>query len=210
MIISSAKAEEDGDGDGNESQPDEEGVADRDLLDETLRFFRTEAEGLENRTDAVHEVRAKQGHGDHVEEGGRPPVEAIDDHFPGIVDLLAVEHEFVELRIVVFIADACGEMQQVIDDEGEDGEAGEDHVAGRSRRLDGGRMLVGLAGRAVLHGERDGGDDVGGDHHQHRDAENPDAGTVEHVMEEIRVGIERLWSHEDHKVTDQVTGKEKH
>ena len=71
-------------------------------------------------------------------------------------------------------------------------------------------MLVGPAGRTVLAGKTNGGHDVGDDHDEHDDAENPNSGTVKHVMEEVGVGIKWLRSHEEHQVSDQVASEEKH
>ena len=121
-------------------------------------FLGAQAERLENRADAVHEVRAEQGHGDDVEGGDvqdAEPGKAVDDHQPGVVDLAldAVDGGLVAGQRVVFIPDAGGEMQHVVDHEGEDGEAGEDHGPRGFGGLDGGLVFVGLAGGAVLAGE---------------------------------------------------------
>ena len=49
---------------------------------------------------------------------------------------------------------------------------------------------------------------MGSDHDQHHHAKHPDPGTVEHVVEEIGVLIERFRAHENDEVADEVTGEE--
>src|SRR6187402_2391244 len=85
--FSASKAAENGDRDGNEAEPDEEAEGDGELVDESGGFLGTQAESLENGTDAVAQVRAEQGHGDDVEERNIPSLwrETVDHHLPGVV-----------------------------------------------------------------------------------------------------------------------------
>lgn len=158
------------------------------------------------------EVGAEQGHRDDVENDHIPDGETIDHHFPCImaeksggshVGLVGVER-----RIVVFISNTNGEMEQVIDDEGEDGEAGPDHDARRFGGLDGGLIFVLFSRRFILAGEGNRRGDVEGDGGEKTGAGDPDPSPVEEVMEELRVVVERFWPHEYQHVTAHVTRKE--
>ena len=198
-------AEEDGNGDGDEAEVDDDGECQRALADEVLGFLRAPAECLENGGNAVAEVRAEAGHRDDVEEDDdevqEACAEAIDDHAVGIGR-----------------ADVCevgvhtdGEVEDVEDDEGEDGKSGPDHEAGGFRRLDGVRVSVfGRSCFSVFPGEEDGGPDVKHDDDDETEACDPDECTMAGTMEKLGVVVERLAACVDEEVSGEVTGKEKH
>lgn len=205
-------AEPDGEGDGNEAEINHGGVEHCAFFDEWACFAGVEPEGLENRGNAVMKVRAKAGHGDDVENGDNGHVEGIDDHFPSVVANFSRFGEVglvgVESGISEIIADVSGEVEKVIDDKGEDGETAPNHEARGARGLDGGTVLVGLARGAILTSEGDGGPDVEDEHDDEADARDPNARSVEHVVEELRVVVERFLSEEYDKVTSEVTSEE--
>ena len=47
-----------------------------------------------------------------------------------------------------------------------------------------------------------------GDRTQHDQPEQPDAHAMQHVVQKIRVLVERLGSHEHHQIADQVARQE--
>ena len=96
------------------------------------------------------QVRAEEGHGDDVEENHPGILKSHNDHSPGV--------GFTEgLEVGV---DPDGEVKEVVDHEGEDGESRPDHDEGRFGSLHGGFMSVSGAGRLVFLGQEDGEDDV--------------------------------------------------
>ena len=122
--ISAAEAE-DRMASGMEMKPSQmtEAVADGKLADQARRTFLERRPRVWN-IEPTPWLMCEQSRvmRDDVEQRGGPPAEGVDDHLPGVVGLAfdAVERGLVADVGVVFVADADGEVQQVIDDEGED------------------------------------------------------------------------------------------
>ena len=73
-------SEDHGDWDGNEASPNDEAVAEGKRANRPLDFFGSQAQGLENRGDAVAEVGAEERHGDDVKKNHQRILESHDDH----------------------------------------------------------------------------------------------------------------------------------
>jgi hypothetical protein len=197
-------------GNGDETEPDDRGVAPGEAFDERAGFFRIEAEGLENGGDAVAEVGTENGHRDDVKNRDIPDAEAVDHHFPGVVAGLTGFGEIGGIDVgFVGVSRVNGVMHQVVDDKKEDREAGPNHDARGFGRLDGVVVFVGLAGGAVLAGQRDGCGDVKEERGEQAKARNPDARSMQRVVEKLRVVVERFTACEKQQVSRHVTGEEK-
>ena len=151
------------------------------------------------------DVRAEQGHCDHVEKDDegleKTAAETGDDHFVGgfLGDLGEVGVR------------ADGEMENVKNDEGEDGEAGPDHDPRGLRGLDRGLVGVFLLARGLVFPcQKDGRPNMQDEHCQKPDAGDPDQRAVTRRMEEFCVFIERLLARVDEEVSGQVTRQKKH
>ena len=68
------------------------------------------------------EVRTEECYRDNIEYGRRCPVEAIDNHFVGVVVFLTVIDNGVEIRIVILVSSADSEVEDMIDHKGKDRE----------------------------------------------------------------------------------------
>ena len=151
------------------------------------------------------DVRAEQGHGDHVEKDDEnleeTAAEAGDDHFVG---------GFLRNFRKVGIRADC-EMEEVEDDEGEDGEAGPDHDPRGLRCLDRGLVGVFLFARGlVFPGQEDGGPDMQDENDKEPGARDPDQCAVARLVEEFRVFIEGLLARVDEHIPRQVACEEEH
>ena len=85
-LFVAAKIEEfDGDGNGEEASVDDDGVGLGDEFDGGGCFLAAQAESLEDRGNPVAQVRAKEGHGDNVEQDDEGILKPEDHHSPGVV-----------------------------------------------------------------------------------------------------------------------------
>ncbi len=168
-------------------------------MDQRLGFLGAKAESLKDGRDAVGEVGAKQTHGDDVKNHDKWILKSDDDHFIGING-----PNPRELGI-----DAHGEMKDMENHESEDGETRDDHDSRRLAGLDRGLVLIGLAGLAVLPRQANGCHHVQDESHQQDDPRDPDAGTVEHLVEEFCVVIECLPPHVHQQVAAQMPSEER-
>ena len=119
--------EQDRDGDGAVAHEDQtrEGVT--EFLEQRLRFVCCDAKRLEQAAEAVAEMAGEQQHGDDVEDRSWRPGEARDDHAIDVMHRVAVERGLVG---AVVVAGVDGEVQKVVNDEGQDGQTAPDHGAG--------------------------------------------------------------------------------
>jgi len=158
--------------------------------------MKPKAEGLEDGGDAVAQVRAKKGHGDDVEEDDEGILESFDDHFPWAGFAEGGE----------FAIGADGEVKNVEDDEGEDGESAPDHDAGGFGGLDGGVVGVFRACCFVLFGEENGEEDVRDEADKKANAGDPDSHAVKEGVEEFGVFVKGFFTCEDEEVSREVAG----
>ena len=191
--------EEDGERDGDEAKVDDNGVGFGDELDRSGGLFGAEAEGLEDGGDAVAQVRAKEGHGDDVEDNDERVLEAYNHHLPRAL--------FTECG--EFTISANGEMKDMEDDESENGQAAPDHDAGRLGCLDGGVVGILGSGRLILLRQEDGEPNVDDEAGEEADAGNPNPHAVEEGVEKFGVFVEGLFTGEDEEVPREVTCQEK-
>ena len=88
-----AEAEKkDGERDGDETEVDGGGVSLGEQGDWACGFFFFFTKSLKNRGDPVAEVRAKQGHRNHIENHDERITETNYDHFPSVVALRSIWH----------------------------------------------------------------------------------------------------------------------
>ena len=106
-----AGEEVDGGRDRNETDPDDEAVADGDVFDQSSIALGAPAEGLEDGADSMNEVAAEQGHRDDVEEDHEEILESKHDHGVGVI---GAESGQISIR-------PHGEVEDVENDESEDG-----------------------------------------------------------------------------------------
>jgi hypothetical protein len=204
--LSAVAKDPDGDGDGAIADEDDERENLAKSLEQGPGAVGGEAQGLEDAGYPVAQVAAQQHHGDDVEEGGGPPGEAIDNHFVHIVHLHPMQIIAVKSGVIELIAGANGEVQQVIDDESQDGQAAPDHDAGGGAGHAELLLTVGVFTRGfVRDGELDGRDDVDDHGEEEADTGDPDATAMQGGVEHVAVFIDGLRTCKDEQVAHHVT-----
>lgn len=150
------------------------------------------------------QVESEEKHREHVKAGDEPALEAPDHHRVNVVMIERIERESVEARI----GRADGEMEDVIDDEGEEHEPAQDHAAGGKCRFDCLPALVTLGPRpAVLDREPDGVVNVKEDDDQEPAADDPE----EHPepAQFFGVTVDPLRAEENLEVAEEMADDEK-
>lgn len=153
------------------------------------------------------EVRAEKSHRDDVENDNERLAEADDDHFPSVVALGPVGHDFHEGGVVR--AGFHGEVKEVEDDEGHDCQSAPNHNERGLGRLHGGIVGILLTRFFIFLREENGEPDVGPKAGEEADPSDPNTSTVEKFMKELRVVIEGSLSGEDEEVPGQMAGEKK-
>src|SRR5208283_3147557 len=188
---------EDGDGDGNVAGGDEDG----EQLGEALQPGRVdgmaEAERLKHAPQAVIEVIAKHDHGDDVENGDGPNLEA-GDH-------VVVDVAFVEGPAGVHGAE--GEVEEMENQESEDDGAAPQHRAGSVGGIEIGLLDVADgAGGALQKPELEGRPDVQADGNEESDASAPQEGRE--GFQRGRVVIDMFGGQKDLQIAEQMADDE--
>ena len=127
-------------------------------IDELAVLFVLPAERMEHAADSVPEMQAEERHADDIEDGDDRVGETDDHH---VVDVVAIFGVMQRFEVGVGEVDSLGldgEVQEVIDDEGEDDQAADEHgsrgVAGTDRFV---IAIASGARGAVFGAELDGG-----------------------------------------------------
>jgi hypothetical protein len=190
--------EEDGEGDGDKAKVNDECIGPGDQLNGAGGFFGAQAKGLEDGGNAVAEVRAEAGHGDEVKDDNEGTLEADDDHFPR-----ALFSEVCEFAI-----DANGEVENMEDDEGENGQAAPDHEAGGFGSLHRGVVSVFRTGCFILFCQENSEPNVNDEADEESDTGDPNAHPVEEGVEEMGILVEGFFTGENEEVAGKVAGEE--
>lgn len=157
---------------------------------------------MEEASEAVVEVEGEEGDGEEIEGGDGAILEAVDDHLVDIVAAFGVVERGE--RGVDFLG---GEMEEMEDDEAEDGEAAEGHEAsGAGGGAVFGDGVGGGASGAIFGAELDGEVDMGEEHDEEGDADDPEE--FAEILEELGVLVEGFWAEEDLEVADEMTDDE--
>ncbi len=180
-----------------------------------------QAEGLEHALETVQEMETQERDRDGVGGGDDRVLEAIDDHRVDVVyigsggdDGEAEEVELARHRVVLerrlevrVVGQADGEVEKVVNNEGENKETAPAHGARSEGGADGvfGTVADG-AGFFVFKGERDRGPDVDDDAGKEEGADAPERRPER--LEEVGVAVDLVGVREYLEIANQVAGHE--
>lgn len=193
-------------GDGNISQENKQRVQFPKEVDRLPRPGRGNSQRLEGAGEAMTQVQAEQAHAEYVENGCGDPVESVHDHLVNIVVPTGQKITCVG-DIAVSVHGPPGVVHEVINDEAENDQSGQNHGAGGAGGASGGTGAVGFgARRAIGPHELDGGYDM--QHHTDQQSDARDPKQPSHAVQPFGVIVDGCGALKYKQIAHQVPGQE--